>query len=281
MDVHTLAEQVTAALEGFPVPLRMAVMGCVVNGPGEAREADMGVASGNGKGQIFVKGKVIRTVPESQIVETVLAEAACIAEEQRRRRLNLIMDAADEVALPDDPEFRSAFVSYLEWGTRLAVQNSAPDATPFHGAPVPRGAGAWRRRTSGAEWRRFTVRRPAQVDVPVRRVRPQQGETRSYGVGAGGRWFAAARPELDWPLGAAEVLFGRRVQCPVRVEQVRAAESAQVGAARQQDGVDVVVGGDGADRDDGRAGGGRDLVTDPVSERGLVASGRTPGARQP
>ncbi|MFD4669569.1 flavodoxin-dependent (E)-4-hydroxy-3-methylbut-2-enyl-diphosphate synthase [Lentzea sp. NPDC058450] len=81
VDVHTLAEQVTAALEGFPVPLRVAVMGCVVNGPGEAREADLGVAAGNGKGQIFVKGEVIRTVPESQIVETLLAEAARLAEE--------------------------------------------------------------------------------------------------------------------------------------------------------------------------------------------------------
>ncbi len=81
VDVHTLAERVTAALEGFPVPLRVAVMGCVVNGPGEAREADIGVAAGNGKGQIFVKGKVIRTVGESQIVETLLAEAARIAEE--------------------------------------------------------------------------------------------------------------------------------------------------------------------------------------------------------
>jgi (E)-4-hydroxy-3-methylbut-2-enyl-diphosphate synthase len=81
VDVHTLAERVNAALEGFPVPLRVAVMGCVVNGPGEAREADIGVASGNGNGQIFVKGKVIRTVPESQIVEALLAEAARIAEE--------------------------------------------------------------------------------------------------------------------------------------------------------------------------------------------------------
>ncbi len=61
-----------------------------------------------------------------------------ITEEQRRRWLNLIVDAADEVALPDDPEFRAAFVSYLEWGTRLAVRNSAPDAKPFHGAPVPK-----------------------------------------------------------------------------------------------------------------------------------------------
>ncbi|MEV8510108.1 flavodoxin-dependent (E)-4-hydroxy-3-methylbut-2-enyl-diphosphate synthase [Actinoplanes sp. NPDC051475] len=81
VDVYTLAEQVTAALEGFPVPLRVAVMGCVVNGPGEAREADLGVASGNGKGQIFVKGKVIKTVPEAVIVETLVEEALRLAEE--------------------------------------------------------------------------------------------------------------------------------------------------------------------------------------------------------
>ena len=55
------------------------VMGCIVNGPGEAREADLGVASGNGKGQIFIKGKVIETVPEDQIVETLLARANDIA----------------------------------------------------------------------------------------------------------------------------------------------------------------------------------------------------------
>jgi (E)-4-hydroxy-3-methylbut-2-enyl-diphosphate synthase len=63
------------------VPLRVAVMGCVVNGPGEAREADLGVASGNGKGQIFVKGEVIKTVPEAQIVETLIEEAMRLAEE--------------------------------------------------------------------------------------------------------------------------------------------------------------------------------------------------------
>lgn len=80
VDVYTLAEQVTAGLEGLEVPLRVAVMGCVVNGPGEAREADLGVASGNGKGQIFVKGEVIATVPESQIVETLIQEAMKIAE---------------------------------------------------------------------------------------------------------------------------------------------------------------------------------------------------------
>ncbi|MEU9835346.1 flavodoxin-dependent (E)-4-hydroxy-3-methylbut-2-enyl-diphosphate synthase [Streptosporangium sp. NPDC048047] len=81
VDVYTLAEQVQAGLAGLKVPLRVAVMGCVVNGPGEAREADLGVASGNGKGQIFVKGEVIKTVPESQIVETLIEEALRLAEE--------------------------------------------------------------------------------------------------------------------------------------------------------------------------------------------------------
>jgi len=81
VDVYKLAEEVTAGLEGLPVPLRVAVMGCVVNGPGEAREADLGVASGNGKGQIFVRGEVIKTVPEGQIVETLIEEALRLAEE--------------------------------------------------------------------------------------------------------------------------------------------------------------------------------------------------------
>ena len=80
VDVYELAEKVTAGLEGMEVPLRVAVMGCVVNGPGEAREADLGVASGNGKGQIFVKGEVIKTVLEKDIVETLIEEALKLAE---------------------------------------------------------------------------------------------------------------------------------------------------------------------------------------------------------
>jgi (E)-4-hydroxy-3-methylbut-2-enyl-diphosphate synthase len=82
VDVFSLAEQVTAGLEGLKTPLRVAVMGCVVNGPGEAREADLGVASGNGKGQIFVKGEVVKTVPEADIVATLLAEARRLAAER-------------------------------------------------------------------------------------------------------------------------------------------------------------------------------------------------------
>ncbi|MEU4539722.1 flavodoxin-dependent (E)-4-hydroxy-3-methylbut-2-enyl-diphosphate synthase [Streptosporangium sp. NPDC023825] len=92
VDVYRLTERVNAAFDGFPLPLRVAVMGCVVNGPGEAREADLGVASGNGKGQIFVRGAVVATVPESQIVEALLEEAMRMAEE------------AEQDGTGDDPE---------------------------------------------------------------------------------------------------------------------------------------------------------------------------------
>ena len=81
VDVYTLADNVTEGLKDMTVPLRVAVMGCVVNGPGEAREADLGVASGNGKGQIFVKGQVIKTVPEADIVQTLIEEANRLADE--------------------------------------------------------------------------------------------------------------------------------------------------------------------------------------------------------
>lgn len=80
VDVYRLTAKVQAAFEGFPHPLRVAVMGCVVNGPGEAREADLGVSCGNGKGQIFIRGRVVRTVPESQIVDALLEEALSLAD---------------------------------------------------------------------------------------------------------------------------------------------------------------------------------------------------------
>ena len=78
VDVYRLADQVQAAFDGFPHLLRVAVMGCVVNGPGEAREADIGVSSGNGKGRIFVHGEVVRTVPEGQIVDALVEEALAL-----------------------------------------------------------------------------------------------------------------------------------------------------------------------------------------------------------
>ncbi|MDQ3343193.1 MAG: flavodoxin-dependent (E)-4-hydroxy-3-methylbut-2-enyl-diphosphate synthase [Actinomycetota bacterium] len=86
VDVYSLAEQVQEALEGIDVPLRVAVMGCVVNGPGEAREADVGVAAGKGKGQLLYKGQVVAQVPEDQIVDSLLQLANEVADEIRAER---------------------------------------------------------------------------------------------------------------------------------------------------------------------------------------------------
>ncbi|MDR0837213.1 MAG: flavodoxin-dependent (E)-4-hydroxy-3-methylbut-2-enyl-diphosphate synthase [Propionibacteriaceae bacterium] len=83
VDVFSLLDEVTEGLKDFDVPLRVAVMGCIVNGPGEAREADLGVASGNGKGQIFVRGEVVKTVAEADIVPALLEQAEIVAAELR------------------------------------------------------------------------------------------------------------------------------------------------------------------------------------------------------
>jgi (E)-4-hydroxy-3-methylbut-2-enyl-diphosphate synthase len=83
VDVFALANAVEERMAEIDAPMRVAVMGCIVNGPGEAREADIGVASGKGKGQIFRHGQVIRTVPEAEIVDALMHEAKLLAEEYR------------------------------------------------------------------------------------------------------------------------------------------------------------------------------------------------------
>ena len=130
VDVYKLAEEVTAGLDGLEVPLRVAVMGCVVNGPGEAREADLGVASGNGKGQIFVKGEVIKTVPESQIVETLIEEAMRIAEGMEA------VDGAEAVGqrLADAVQVRRRFGGLS--GTVTGRLIGSPVSTSRHGVRV-------------------------------------------------------------------------------------------------------------------------------------------------
>ncbi|HEY3834777.1 MAG TPA: flavodoxin-dependent (E)-4-hydroxy-3-methylbut-2-enyl-diphosphate synthase [Acidimicrobiia bacterium] len=78
VDVIGVAAAAQAALEQRNIPLQVAVMGCVVNGPGEAKEADLGIAGGRGKGHLFVRGKVVRVVPEAEMVEALVAEAEAI-----------------------------------------------------------------------------------------------------------------------------------------------------------------------------------------------------------
>jgi (E)-4-hydroxy-3-methylbut-2-enyl-diphosphate synthase len=94
VDVIKVAQDAQEALEARKIPLQVAVMGCVVNGPGEAREADLGIAAGRGKGHLFVKGKVVRVVPEAEMVDALIDEGERIMAEGIEARLA----AADEGA---------------------------------------------------------------------------------------------------------------------------------------------------------------------------------------
>ncbi|HUF84512.1 MAG TPA: flavodoxin-dependent (E)-4-hydroxy-3-methylbut-2-enyl-diphosphate synthase, partial [Acidimicrobiia bacterium] len=94
VDVIRVAKDAQAALEDRNIPLQVAVMGCVVNGPGEARDADLGIAAGRGKGHLFVKGKVVRVVPEAEMVDALVDEAERIMEEG----VEAVLASADEGA---------------------------------------------------------------------------------------------------------------------------------------------------------------------------------------
>ena len=87
VDVIKVAREAEAALAERNIPLQVAIMGCVVNGPGEAREADLGIAAGRGKGHLFVRGHVVRVVPEAQMVEALVEEAERIMAEGIEARL--------------------------------------------------------------------------------------------------------------------------------------------------------------------------------------------------
>jgi (E)-4-hydroxy-3-methylbut-2-enyl-diphosphate synthase len=108
IDVIAVAKAAQAALEDRSLPIQVAVMGCVVNGPGEAREADLGIAAGRKRGHLFIKGKIIRVVPEDEMVEALVAEAEKLVSEGVEARL-AAADAgaeaeaeADRRALIDD-----------------------------------------------------------------------------------------------------------------------------------------------------------------------------------
>ena len=98
VDVLELTRRVNDAIESekFRVPMRVAVMGCVVNGPGEAREADVGIASGNGLGFIIRQGEVVSKVPEEELVDALLAEARSVAAEKEANG-----EAVSDVASPE------------------------------------------------------------------------------------------------------------------------------------------------------------------------------------
>lgn len=101
IDVIGVAKAAQSALEERNLPIQVAVMGCVVNGPGEAREADLGIAAGRHRGHLFIRGKIVRVVPEDEMVEALVAEADHIVAEGVEARL-AAADAGAEAAAEDD-----------------------------------------------------------------------------------------------------------------------------------------------------------------------------------
>ncbi len=100
IDVYKVADDAVVAFEGREIPLQVAVMGCVVNGPGEARDADLGIAAGNKRGHLFVKGQNVAVVPEDEMVPTLVEWAEFIMEHG--------IDAAMEKAKASAPAARRA-----------------------------------------------------------------------------------------------------------------------------------------------------------------------------
>jgi len=107
VDVIAVASEANERLTELGLPIQVAVMGCVVNGPGEAREADLGLAAGKGRGHLFIKGKVVRVVPEAQMVDALVTEAKLLAEEGIEAR----MAAADVSAADVAEETRLELIS--------------------------------------------------------------------------------------------------------------------------------------------------------------------------
>ena len=225
VDVYKLAEEVTAGLEGMEVPLRVAVMGCVVNGPGEAREADLGVASGNGKGQIFVKGEVIKTVPESQIVETLIEEAMRIAAEQVARRRRRPGRPSSASADPSGRDLRAANPDRAR--PRRGRRGGRPPAAGHRSrwrpaswpagsrsagtaAGVPRRAALGHRRRARAGRGLPRRRQPDPLRRPGRRARPRPSPSPSgpAGPAAAARRSSARPASVDAAVGAARPALG-------------------------------------------------------------------------
>ncbi|MBV9660442.1 MAG: flavodoxin-dependent (E)-4-hydroxy-3-methylbut-2-enyl-diphosphate synthase, partial [Acidimicrobiales bacterium] len=106
IDVYKVAQDAQAALEKKDLPLQVAVMGCVVNGPGEARSADLGIAAGRRRGHLFIRGQIVRVVPEDEMVSALVDEAEKLVKEGLDARLA----AADSSAAAEAEADRMALL---------------------------------------------------------------------------------------------------------------------------------------------------------------------------
>ncbi len=130
IDVFKVAQEAQLALETKQLPIQVAVMGCVVNGPGEARSADIGIAAGRHRGHLFIRGQIVRVVPEDEMVSALVAEAEKLVKEGVEARLAAAdVGAAEEAekdrrelldAKGDDVNHREAIVELIE--KRMAEQ---------------------------------------------------------------------------------------------------------------------------------------------------------------
>ncbi|MDE0369514.1 MAG: flavodoxin-dependent (E)-4-hydroxy-3-methylbut-2-enyl-diphosphate synthase [bacterium] len=121
VDVLEVAQAAQAKLEEAKLPIQVAVMGCVVNGPGEAREADLGIAAGRGRGHLFIKGKVVRVVPEDEMVEALLDEARKLVDEGVEARIAAADDLAADLAAQD----RQVLIDIQGDANRAAARRAA------------------------------------------------------------------------------------------------------------------------------------------------------------
>ena len=101
VDVIKVATEAQAALSELNLPIQVAVMGCVVNGPGEARHADLGIAAGKKRGHLFIQGQIVRVVPEDEMVAALVDEAKKIAAEGIAARLLARDESAEAEAEAD------------------------------------------------------------------------------------------------------------------------------------------------------------------------------------
>ena len=121
VDVIAVAAEAQKRLEDANLPIQVAVMGCVVNGPGEAREADIGIAAGKGRGHLFIKGQVVRVVPEREMVDALLDEAKKLVEEGVDARLA----AADEFASQLAAEAAEELLAFQGDANKVAERRKA------------------------------------------------------------------------------------------------------------------------------------------------------------
>ena len=133
IDVYKVAQEAQAALESRQLPIQVAVMGCVVNGPGEARSADLGIAAGRHRGHLFIRGKIVRVVPEDEMVAALVDEAEKLVSEGAEARLAAADAGAEREAEKDRQallDIRGEDANHTDAKVELIDRRLRPEGAP-------------------------------------------------------------------------------------------------------------------------------------------------------